>query len=94
MGSCYEPAIFEPHSESVDLGVKKEFCVFVQIIESEFCVNFQVGQFRRLLGVKPRPRRDFESVPMVTHPKSLKLPKQFDARSAWPQCSTIGRILG
>jgi hypothetical protein len=24
----------------------------------------------------------------------MKLPKEFDARTAWPHCSTIGRILG
>lgn len=40
------------------------------------------------------PEHLLEGIPAVTHPKSLKLPKQFDARTAWPQCSTIGRILG
>ncbi|KAI4349839.1 hypothetical protein L6164_010388 [Bauhinia variegata] len=55
--------------------------------------NFTVGQFKRLLGVKPTPRKELRSTPVVTHPKSLKLPKEFDARTAWSQCSTIGRIL-
>ncbi|WJX79952.1 Cathepsin B-like protease 3 [Trifolium repens] len=56
--------------------------------------NVTVGQFKRLLGVKQTPRNELRSTPVVTHPKSLKLPKNFDARTAWSQCSTIGRILG
>lgn len=68
-----------------------------------FCICFllanvsssaQVGQFKYLLGVKPTPRKDLWNTPLITHPKSLKLPSSFDARIAWPQCSTIGRILG
>jgi cathepsin B len=55
--------------------------------------NVTVGQFKRLLGVKQTPRNELRSTPVVTHPKSLKLPKNFDARTAWSQCSTIGRIL-
>ncbi|CAK8544487.1 unnamed protein product [Lathyrus sativus] len=55
--------------------------------------NSTVGQFKRLLGVKQTPRNELSSIPVVTHPKSLNLPKEFDARTAWPQCNTIGRIL-
>ncbi|EXB94880.1 Cathepsin B [Morus notabilis] len=55
--------------------------------------NSTVAEFRRMLGVKPRPKQDLRSAPVKTYPKSLKLPKEFDARTAWPQCSTIGRIL-
>lgn len=55
---------------------------------------FQVGEFKHLLGVKPMPKKELKYIPVVTHPKTLKLPKQFDARTAWPQCITIGRILG
>eukprot|EP00262_Sarcandra_glabra_P008905 TRINITY_DN22845_c0_g1_i1.p1 TRINITY_DN22845_c0_g1~~TRINITY_DN22845_c0_g1_i1.p1 ORF type:complete len:354 (+),score=55.84 TRINITY_DN22845_c0_g1_i1:225-1286(+) len=55
--------------------------------------NYTIGQFKHLLGVKAAPKNTFETIPVKTHPKSLKLPKQFDARSAWPQCSTIGDIL-
>ncbi|CAL8129785.1 unnamed protein product [Prunus armeniaca] len=55
--------------------------------------NYTVSQFMHLLGVKPTPRKDFQSFPILTHPKSLKLPTNFDARTAWPQCNTIGRIL-
>ncbi|XP_012569587.1 cathepsin B-like protease 2 [Cicer arietinum] len=55
--------------------------------------NFTVGQFMRLLGVKQTPGNELISIPVVTHSKSLKLPKNFDARTAWSQCSTIGRIL-
>ncbi|ONI14643.1 hypothetical protein PRUPE_3G000200 [Prunus persica] len=55
--------------------------------------NYTVSQFMHLLGVKPTPRKDLQSFPILTHPKSLKLPTNFDARTAWPQCNTIGRIL-
>jgi cathepsin B len=54
----------------------------------------QVRQFKRLLGVKQTTGKELSSIPVVTHPKSLKLPKDFDERTAWSQCSTIGRILG
>ncbi|KAK8693114.1 hypothetical protein V6N13_070708 [Hibiscus sabdariffa] len=56
--------------------------------------NYTVGEFKHLLGVKPTPERELLGVPVVTHDKSLKLPTTFDARTAWPHCSTIGRILG
>ncbi|XP_018460526.1 cathepsin B-like protease 2 [Raphanus sativus] len=57
--------------------------------------NFTVAEFKRLLGVKPTPKNAFLGVPVVSHDISisLKLPKQFDARTAWSQCSSIGRIL-
>ncbi|KAK4606757.1 hypothetical protein RGQ29_000835 [Quercus rubra] len=55
--------------------------------------NYTVGQFKHILGVKPTPQKDLKSIPLITHPKSSKLPTSFDARTAWPQCSTIGRIL-
>ncbi|KAJ9171628.1 hypothetical protein P3X46_014966 [Hevea brasiliensis] len=56
--------------------------------------NYTVGQFKYILGVKPTPKKELRGVPVMSHPKSLKLPKEFDARKAWRQCSTIGRILG
>ncbi|GAV64972.1 LOW QUALITY PROTEIN: Peptidase_C1 domain-containing protein/Propeptide_C1 domain-containing protein, partial [Cephalotus follicularis] len=56
--------------------------------------NYTVGEFKYLLGVKPTPQKELSSIPIMTHDKSLKLPTEFDARTAWPQCSTIGRILG
>ncbi|KAB1199692.1 Cathepsin B [Morella rubra] len=55
--------------------------------------NYTVGQFKHLLGVKPTPEKDLKGTPLITHPKSLKLPSNFDARTAWPQCTSIGRIL-
>ncbi|XP_016559261.1 cathepsin B-like protease 2 isoform X1 [Capsicum annuum] len=55
--------------------------------------NFTVSQFKRLLGVKPAREGDLEGIPILTHPKLKELPEEFDARKAWPQCSTIGRIL-
>ncbi|MQL95033.1 hypothetical protein Taro_027694 [Colocasia esculenta] len=60
--------------------------------------NHTVAQFKRLLGVKPLPKGQARllDVPVKKHPESqkLKLPKEFDARTAWSQCATIGRILG
>lgn len=76
------------------------FCVLVivpQVLVDSLIYIFgvsQVGQFKHLLGVKPTPRGELRQVPVKTHPKSLKLPEKFDARTAWSQCSTIGRILG
>ncbi|RWR94161.1 cathepsin B-like protein [Cinnamomum micranthum f. kanehirae] len=55
--------------------------------------NYTIGEFSHLLGVKPTPQSYLDATPVKTHPKGLKLPKQFDARTAWSQCSTIGRIL-
>ncbi|KAL5700737.1 cathepsin B [Ranunculus cassubicifolius] len=55
--------------------------------------NYTVAEFKYLLGVKPTPQNDLLAVPVVAHPKNLNLPKEFDARTAWSQCSTIGRIL-
>ncbi|CAL9116448.1 unnamed protein product [Musa acuminata var. zebrina] len=55
--------------------------------------NYTIGQFKHILGVKPMPHNEVMDIPTKTYTKSLKLPKQFDARTAWPQCSTIGRIL-
>lgn len=55
--------------------------------------DYTVGQFKYLLGVKQSPKKELRGVPVRSHPKSLKLPKEFDARTAWSQCSTIGRIL-
>lgn len=60
----------------------------------DFLFIAQVSQFMQLLGVKPTPQKDLQSFPILTHPESLKLPTNFDARTAWPQCNTIGRILG
>lgn len=54
----------------------------------------QVGQFMKLLGVKPTPKGALEGVPVITHKTGIQLPKSFDARENWPQCSTIGAILG
>ncbi|AEE27413.1 putative cathepsin B [Arabidopsis thaliana] len=55
--------------------------------------NATVAEFKRLLGVKPTPKTEFLGVPIVSHDISLKLPKEFDARTAWSQCTSIGRIL-
>ncbi|GAB4841515.1 Cathepsin B-like protease 2 [Ancistrocladus abbreviatus] len=56
--------------------------------------NYTIGEFRYLLGARFTPPSERRHIPLIAHPKSLKLPTEFDARKAWPQCSTIGRILG
>ncbi|KAL6228147.1 hypothetical protein ACLB2K_002101 [Fragaria x ananassa] len=56
--------------------------------------NYTVGDFMHILGVKQIPKKELLGVPVVSHPKTLKLPNSFDAREAWSQCNTIGKILG
>ncbi|GAA0175291.1 cysteine protease [Lithospermum erythrorhizon] len=55
--------------------------------------NYTVSEFKRILGVKQTPEGMLSFTPIVTHRGQLKLPNEFDARTAWPQCNTIGRIL-
>lgn len=55
--------------------------------------NFTIGQFKRILGVRPAPQSDMRDIPVVSHPGKKNVPKEFDARQAWPQCTNIGRIL-
>lgn len=55
--------------------------------------NYTVGDFMHILGVKQIPKKELLGVPVVSHPKTLKLPNSFDAREAWSQCNTIGKIL-
>ncbi|KMZ74768.1 Cathepsin B [Zostera marina] len=55
--------------------------------------NFTIGQFKHLLGVKPMPKNELVGIPVVSYPKNLQLPKEFDARTAWPHCPTISNIL-
>ncbi|ONK78834.1 uncharacterized protein A4U43_C02F22920 [Asparagus officinalis] len=61
-------------------------------INSRFS-NYTVAQFKYILGVKQMPQNSMKDIPVKSHGKPLGLPRQFDARTAWPQCSTIGRIL-
>ncbi|CAN1309587.1 Cathepsin B-like protease 3 [Linum perenne] len=56
--------------------------------------NYTVDQFKHLMGVKPTPKKELLGVPVMRYPKSMALPKEFDARKAWPQCATLTRILG
>lgn len=55
--------------------------------------NYTVHQFKFILGVKQTPPNAFSDIPVKSFPKSLRLPKEFDARTSWPHCSSIGRIL-
>ncbi|PHT55301.1 hypothetical protein CQW23_03787 [Capsicum baccatum] len=54
--------------------------------------NFTVSQFKGLLGELPATEGDLEAVPILTRPRPTPLPEEFDARDAWPQCSTIRDI--
>jgi hypothetical protein len=49
-----------------------------------------------MCGAKMTPANKLEpSIETVTHKhKKLDLPKEFDARTHWDKCSTIGDILG
>jgi cathepsin B len=58
-----------------------------------YFANYTIAQFKRILGVKPTPQSVLTDVPAKTYSRSLKLPKEFDARSKWSHCSTIGNIL-
>ncbi|KAF3336179.1 cathepsin B-like protein [Carex littledalei] len=60
----------------------------------DLLIVIQVAQFKHMLGAKPTPQNALHEFPVVRHKKEFKLPKQFDARTAWPQCITIGTILG
>lgn len=65
------------------------------LTSSKFVIfGTKVGEFKHILGVKPTPKKELLGIPIIRHDKSLKMPANFDARTAWPQCSTIGRILG
>ncbi|KAH0436765.1 hypothetical protein IEQ34_026336 [Dendrobium chrysotoxum] len=55
--------------------------------------NYTVSQFKYILGVKQTPRNILDNIPVKKHARPLNLPKEFDARRTWSQCSTIGRIL-
>ncbi|XP_021749969.1 cathepsin B-like protease 2 [Chenopodium quinoa] len=55
--------------------------------------DFTLGQFKRILGARPTPESEKRNIPLVHHDRSSNLPKEFDARKTWSQCSTIGRIL-
>lgn len=47
-----------------------------------------------LVGVKPTPIMLLLGAPVVSNDQSSKLTKSFDARTVWPQCTSIGNILG
>ncbi|KAM3311039.1 hypothetical protein ACQJBY_031598 [Aegilops geniculata] len=61
-----------------------------------YLANYTIEQFKHILGVKPTPPGLLAGVQTKTYSRSEKgdLPKEFDARSKWPGCSTIGKILG
>ncbi|TVT97974.1 hypothetical protein EJB05_56745 [Eragrostis curvula] len=61
--------------------------------QNPYLANYTIAQFKHILGVKPTPQSVLNDVPAKTYSRSLKLPKEFDARSEWSHCSTIGTIL-
>ncbi|QHO22844.1 uncharacterized protein DS421_12g358600 [Arachis hypogaea] len=72
--------------------------VLVHVTEADpvviaLLIKKKVGEFKCLLGAKPTLKKELIGAPIVTHPKSLKLPKEFDTRTQWSQCSTIGTII-
>jgi cathepsin B len=67
---------------------------FPRLLTLKPSLFLQIAQFKRILGVKPTPQSVLTDVPAKTYSRSLKLPKEFDARSKWSHCSTIGNILG
>jgi cathepsin B len=71
---------------------RNNFLLCLLTSESSSCV--QIEQFKHILGVKPTPTGLRAGVPTKTYSKSKELPKEFDARSKWSGCSTIGNILG
>ncbi|XP_020672223.1 cathepsin B-like protease 2 isoform X3 [Dendrobium catenatum] len=62
------------------------------VINTRFS-NYTVSQFKYILGVKQTPRNVVDNIPVKKYARPLNLPKEFDARNAWSQCNTIGRIL-
>lgn len=69
-------------------------CFYMVYDNLSFLFVIQIAQFKHMLGAKPTPQNALNEFPLVRHRKDLKLPQQFDARTAWAQCTTIGRILG
>ncbi|XP_006664995.2 cathepsin B-like protease 3 [Oryza brachyantha] len=61
--------------------------------QNPYFANYTVAQFKHILGVKATPHSVLSNVLAKTYSRSLMLPKEFDARSAWSHCSTIGTIL-
>ncbi|XP_037422116.1 cathepsin B-like protease 2 [Triticum dicoccoides] len=57
-----------------------------------YFANYTIEQFKHILGVKPTPPGLLAGVPIKIHPE-MYLPKEFDARTQWSSCSTIGNIL-
>ncbi|XP_033126927.1 cathepsin B-like isoform X2 [Anneissia japonica] len=49
-----------------------------------------IEQVKGMLGAKPVP--DSMKLPLLKQPVTVKLPDNFDAREAWPNCPTIKEI--
>uniref|UniRef100_A0A0E0MBD6 Peptidase C1A papain C-terminal domain-containing protein n=1 Tax=Oryza punctata TaxID=4537 RepID=A0A0E0MBD6_ORYPU len=48
--------------------------------QNPYFANYTTAQFKHILGVKPTPHNVLNDVPVKTYPRSLMLPKEFDAR--------------
>ncbi|CAN6909817.1 unnamed protein product, partial [Brassica oleracea] len=54
----------------------------------------QVAEFKHLLRVKLTPKNEYLCLPVLSHDRTLKLPKEYDTTTVWCLCTSIGRILG
>ncbi|WZY98878.1 hypothetical protein YC2023_071207 [Brassica napus] len=46
------------------------------------------------LRVKLIPKNEYLCLPVLSHDRTLKLPKEYDTTTVWCLCTSIGRILG
>lgn len=59
------------------------------------CLRYvQVAEFKHLLRVKLTPKNEYLCLPVLSHDRTLKLPKEYDTTTVWCLCTSIGRILG
>ncbi|CAF2085541.1 unnamed protein product [Brassica napus] len=52
-----------------------------------------VAEFKHL-RVKLIPKNEYLCLPVLSHDRTLKLPKEYDTTTVWCLCTSIGRILG
>lgn len=59
------------------------------------CLRYvHVAEFKHLLRVKLTPKNEYLCLPVLSHDRTLKLPKEYDTTTVWCLCTSIGRILG
>ncbi|KAL0668067.1 hypothetical protein Bca4012_030771 [Brassica carinata] len=55
--------------------------------------GYAVAEFKHLLRVKLTPKNEYLCLPVLSHDRTLKLPKEYDTTTVWCLCTSIGRIL-